>query len=419
MKHVAVVGASLAGFKTVEALRSKGFDGRITLIGSERHLPYDRPPLSKQVLLSADAAPRNWLTDAAGLHRLNVDAILGREAVELRRGVGVSILLENGDHITCDRVVLATGATARQPLRPLLDGVHTLRTIDDALTIRSAFATASRLAVVGGGFIGAEVAAAARSHGLEVTIIEALSAPLARVVGEEVGQRCAALHRENGVRVLCGVPVHSLEGDSRVSAVRLANDMRVPADLVVVGVGVVPQTEWLTTSGLTLRNGVVCDAYGAADPSGTVFAVGDVSRWWHPRFGESLRVEHWSHAVEQSHAVAHNLLERESMPLLSIPYVWSDQYEIKIQVTGRPGPECDVWISTDDATAREFTALYGRHGELEGAVAFGRPQDIARARRLISDRVSMDRAIEILSQTRGTGVARSGSSGASARPIRL
>jgi NADPH-dependent 2,4-dienoyl-CoA reductase/sulfur reductase-like enzyme len=398
MTHVVVVGASLAGLRTAESLRSRGFDGKVTLVGAERHLPYDRPPLSKRFLLGPDDESDSSLTDMEHLHRLEIDALLGHEAVSLRRENGWTLRLDDGASITCDRVVVATGAIAHQPLKPARTGVHTLRTKEDARAIRTAFASVSSVVVVGGGFIGSEVAAAARSHDLQVTIVEALGAPLTRVVGPTLAEQCARLHQDNGVRVVRGVAVTSLEGDARVTAVRLADGERIPAELVVVGVGARPATAWLADSELLLDDGVVCDEFGVAHPSGTVFAVGDVARWWHPLYSTSFRVEHWSHAVEQARTVAQNLIGPGRTSLLTVPYVWSDQYDLKMQIAGRPSPRHDLWWS-DDGDARALTAMYARQGRVEGAVTFNRPRSMVTLRRLISEQARVADAIEALSDT--------------------
>ncbi|MET8947004.1 FAD/NAD(P)-binding oxidoreductase [Streptomyces sp. NPDC004542] len=401
IESIVVVGASLAGLRTVEGLRAGGYTGSLTLIGSETHAPYDRPPLSKQVLLGRWDAAQNTLRDHAGLAELNVKTLLGRTAVGLRDEHDPgrrAVLLDDGSTVRYDRLVIATGASPRQLPGTDLEGVHTLRTIDDALAIREAFAHSKRVVVVGAGFIGSEVASSARSYGLDVTVVEALPAPLARVVGAEVGEECARLHRAHGVRLICGEGVTALQADTKISAVELTSGLHIPADLVVIGIGVTPTTGWLQGTSLTVDDGVVCNAYGMADPTGSVYAVGDVSRWWHPLLGESLRVEHWTHAAEQAHTVAHNLLAPPSdrRELTSVPYVWSDQYGVKIQITGRISPDNDVTVRRSAGDPDRMIALYSRGGVLTGALAFNQPSQIARCRRLVAARASLQEAAELV-----------------------
>lgn len=405
-QRLVVVGASLAGLHTAEAVRRGGFDGAVTLIGDELHLPYDRPPLSKQFLHGVWEADRTAFRTKEELRRSGIELAAGLTAVSLDIGRRPSVVLDSGDRVPYDLLVLATGARARKLGNPDLAGVYTLRTLEDAHSIRRAFGRRPRVTVVGGGFIGAEVAAAARASGLEVTIVEALPAPMSRVLGSELGNACADLHRENGVRVLCGTGVERLEGETSVSAVLLTDGTRIPAELVIVGIGAIPNDEWLQDSGaLDIDNGVVCDQFGSAAEN--IYAVGDVARWWHPTFQESIRVEHWAHAREQAGYVAGRICEPTGhAAFASVPYVWSDQYDVKIQIAGRPGPSDVLHVVHGDPASKNFLALYGREGIVTGAVAFNNPQGIARARRLIAGRPQVGDAVAVLAATGGRRGAR-------------
>ena len=284
-RTIVIVGASLAGLRAAETLRREGYDERVVLVGAETHLPYDRPPLSKELLAG------EWEAEHVALRKqpydeLDLDMRLGRRAT----GLDVSaraVVLDGGETIAFDGLVVATGSRPRTiPGAPELDGVFVLRTLDDCLAIRSRLDAAPRVVVIGAGFIGSEVAATCRGRGLDVTVLEMLPTPLARAVGPVVGDACGRLHREHGVDLRCGVTVAGFEGHERVARVWLADGTAFDADLVVVGVGVAPETDWLEGSGLTLDDGVVCDATCLAAPG--VVAAGDVARWPNPLFdGES------------------------------------------------------------------------------------------------------------------------------------
>jgi NADPH-dependent 2,4-dienoyl-CoA reductase/sulfur reductase-like enzyme len=393
LSKIVVVGGSLAGLRAVETLRRSGFGGELVLIGAEKHLPYDRPPLSKEILKGI------WDADKLALRRqpwedLRLDLRLGRRATALDPSAK-SVALDDGTREHYDALLIATGAFARR-LRdqPELEGLFTLRSLDDALALRAAFERGPRVVVVGAGFIGAEVAAAARTRGLAVTVVEPLPVPLARGLGERMGSICAELHRDHGVDLRCGVGVAAVEGAGRVEGVRLADGTRVPADVVVVGIGAAPDTRWLETSGLRIDDGVVCDEYCAAGPPG-VFAAGDVARWHNPLFGESMRVEHWSNAVEQGVYVGERLAGSAAgaSPFAPVPFFWSDQYDVKIQFAGRMRGDDEVRVVAGSLAERKFTALYGRAGRLTGVLCFSRPRDLAKYRRLIAARASFDDAV--------------------------
>ncbi|MDH4169657.1 MAG: NAD(P)/FAD-dependent oxidoreductase, partial [Acidimicrobiia bacterium] len=312
-ESITIVGASLAGIRGAEALRRDGFDRPITLIGDERHEPYDRPPLSKQVLAGEKDPADIALLSPDRLEALDLDLRLGVRATRLDLAAR-RLHLDNGDEHGFDGLMVATGARPRTlPGTETMAGVFTLRTVDDALSLRAALdARPARVAVVGAGFIGAEVAATARRRGLDVTMIDPLPTPMGRVLGDEIGGVCAAVHREQGVDLRLGVGVDALRGGAGVQAVELSDGQVVEADVVVVGIGVIPNTAWLEGSGLTLDDGVVCDETCLAAPG--VTAAGDVARWPNRRFGELMRVEHWDNAVEQGAVAARRLLDDDAEP---------------------------------------------------------------------------------------------------------
>ncbi len=410
-RSVTIVGASLAGLRAAEALRRHDFDGPITLIGDELHAPYDRPPLSKQFLAGDWGEDRLALTQPDKLDDLDLELRLGVRATSLdlasRRlvivdlddrggdGSGVRGRDRGGEELVVDGLLIATGARCRM-LRGFegLDGVFVLRSLDDSLAIRAAFdAGPARVVVVGAGFIGAEVAATARTLGLEVTMIESLPQPLSRVLGDEMGAVCADLHREHGVDLRTGVGVEAIEGEGRVERVRLSDGTVIEADVVVVGIGVVPNTEWLEGSGLRIDDGVVCDATCLAAPG--VTAAGDVARWPNQRFGEVMRVEHWDNAVAQGAHAARRLLvgDDEAEPFVPVPWFWSDQYDRKIQMAGRIGPDDEMHVATGSLSERRFAAIYGRAGRLVGVLGFNRPRHVMRYRTLIESGTSFGDAI--------------------------
>lgn len=394
LEHIVIVGASLAGIRSAEALRRLGYTGRLVLVGAEPHRPYDRPPLSKEVLRGERSPEQIALTKPEAFDALRLELRLGVRAQALEPAQRC-VVLEGGERLRYDGLVIATGSRARTlPGAPPLAGVHVLRTLDDALAIRAAFETRPRVVVVGAGFIGAEVAATCRQRGLEVTLLEALPHPMARVLNREVGMVCAAAHRDAGVDVRLGVGVKALEGSGRVERVRLDDGSQVAADLVVVGIGALPETRWLESSGLALGDGVLCDASCATAAPGVV-AAGDVARWHHPVYGESIRVEHWTHAVEQAEAAAARLLvgPEGATPFAPIPFVWSDQYDFKIQATGRIRPDHEMFVAHGSLAERRFVALFGSQGRFEGALAINRVRQLMGYRRMLREGASFEEAV--------------------------
>jgi 3-phenylpropionate/trans-cinnamate dioxygenase ferredoxin reductase subunit len=393
---VVIVGASLAGTRAAETLRAEGHSGSVTVLGAERHPPYDRPPLSKQFLAGTWGLDRVLLRSPDKLGALGLELRLGRSAVALDVA-GHAVEVDDGSRLHFDGLVVATGAHPRRlPGAPSLEGVHTLRTLEDSLAIgRSAATEGARVVVVGAGFIGSEVAATCRMRGADVTIVEALPAPLAGVLGLDVGAACAALHAQHGVRVVAGVGVSRLAGDaeSHVTGVVLDDGTVLDADAVVVGIGVRPTTRWLEDSGLELFDGVVADAtLFAADD---VVVAGDVARWFAEDVGAHVRIEHWTNAAEQGVVAARNLLvgRGAALPYVPVPYFWSDQYDVKIQMIGHPDPNDDVEVVDGSFAEGRFVALYGRAGRLRAAVGFNRPRQLMRYRPLLESGASFAEAL--------------------------
>jgi NADPH-dependent 2,4-dienoyl-CoA reductase/sulfur reductase-like enzyme len=394
VRNVVVVGASLAGFRAVEELRHQGYDGLLTVVGAEAHLPYDRPPLSKQILAGSweiDRLPLNPI--GKDIDDLDIDWRLGVAA----RGLDLGrrhVELADATTIPFDGLVIATGAGVRTlPNQPELEGLHMLRTLDDCLALRAHLdAEPERVVVVGAGFIGAEVAATARERGLEVTLLEALATPLQRALGDEMGAVCGEIHREHGVdvRLATGVEGFEDDGHGRLRGIRLSDGTVLAAEVAVVGVGVAPNTAWLEGSGLTIDNGVVCDETCLAAPG--VVAAGDIARWPNPLFGEVMRVEHWENAQEQGAHAARRLLGHLE-PYEPVPWFWSDQYDRKIQLAGRSSADDDVQVVEGSVAERRFVALYGRGGRVVGVLGMNRPRIVMEYRQLIAAGTSWEEAL--------------------------
>jgi len=404
MRTVAVVGTSLSGLRAIETLRREGYDGRIVAIGAESHLPYDRPPLSKE-LLAGRSEPDDIRLRKQGVYDLDVEWRLGTRATALD-AAGHELTLAGGTRIEFDGLVLATGSTPRLlPNQPELGtengmrGLFVLRTLDDALALRTALEAGPKVVVIGAGFIGAEVAATCRGRGLDVTVLEALPQPMVRGLGPELGAVIADMHRDHGVDLRTGVGVEAIEGDKRVERVRLADGAVIDADVVLVGVGVVPDTAWLDGSGLTIENGVVCDETCLAAPD--VVAAGDVARFPNRLFdGDLMRLEHWTNATEQGVHAARRLLAGESgteLAFAPVPFVWSDQYDRKIQTVGVVSAEADLHVAHGSYAERQFVALFGRQGRIVGALGFNRARQVMQYRKLIAERASWEAALELAS----------------------
>jgi NADPH-dependent 2,4-dienoyl-CoA reductase/sulfur reductase-like enzyme len=405
VKSVAVVGASLAGLSAARALRAQGYDGRLVIVGDETHRPYDRPPLSKE-FLAGQVGECDLVLEADG-EELGAQWLLGTRAVGLERA-DRAIRLADGRRVRADGVVVATGAAARTlPGGHGLEGVHVLRTLDDARALREDLARGGRLVVIGGGFIGAEVASTARALGLDVTVVEAAPTALAGPLGTAMGTLVSALHADHGVRLVCGVGVQALSGDEpsgrgippaegtrsgrrdrgrgRVKAVLLEDGRSLAADTVVVGVGARPCTEWLEGSGVALDTGVLCDAAGATNVPGVV-AVGDCAAWYDPAVGAHRRVEHWTGARERPAAAVTALLcggtaaPEPPRP----PYFWSDQYGVRIQFAGYAAGADSVRVEEGAADEGSFLAVYRRAQRPVAVLGVNRTRPFMRWRRQLA-----------------------------------
>ena len=375
-----IVGGSLGGVRTAENLREAGYAGEVVLVEAEAGPPYDRPPLSKDVLAGGRTRHDIALTSAADLADLDIRFVDGVLATGLDLAER-TVELSGGTILGYDHLVVATGAAPGR-LPHDCTQVAYLRSFDDAERIRASFEAGCRLVVIGGGFIGAEVAAAARARGLPVTVLEAAPVPLARVLGTDVGRLLGDLHVEHGVELRCGVQVVGIQDRGDAAVVHLADGAALPADLVVVGIGATPNVEWLAGSGLTLDDGVVCDETCQAVGATGVYAVGDVARWWNPRYEALMRVEHWTNAAEQAQAVA-DAITGTPRPYAHVPYVWSKQYGHMIQVLGRFSGGAPR-IRTPAEGVRGLCAWYGPAGSVEGLLTVDQPRLMVKARRALA-----------------------------------
>jgi NADPH-dependent 2,4-dienoyl-CoA reductase/sulfur reductase-like enzyme len=392
MPRLVVVGASLAGLRAVEAARRKGFDGAVTLVGAEPHLPYDRPPLSKE-FLTETTDPAFFRTEDSLRSELDVDLRLGAPATALN--LAERTVVADGEEIGYTRLVIATGAAARElPVMPRLTGLYTLRSLDDALAIRDALRPGTRVVIIGAGFIGSEVACSARRRGAEVTVVEAAPVPLVHAVGEEMGAALTRLHERAGNTLRCGAAVQSIEGADRVERVRLSDGSSLPTDVVIVGVGAAPATGWLEGSGLELDGGVVCDETLNAGAPG-VYAAGDVARWHNPLFGETMRLEHWTTAAEQGAIAARNAIgPTEPTPCSIVPYFWSDWDDDRIQFVGIPNAD-EIEVVAGDPDVGHFLALYRRGDLVTGAFGLNHRRPVMRLRAMIGKRATWTEALDL------------------------
>lgn len=389
-RPLVVVGGGLVAATVVRDLRRLAYDGPVEVVSDEMHRPYDRPPLSKQMLAG--------ILTPAQLELLPADP--GDTGTTLRSGcaaVGLDVAdqrvqLADGSAVGYDRLVIATGSRARRlPSLPDLDGVRYLRSLDDSLALAAALPGVSDMVIIGAGFVGLEVAAVARARGVAVTVVEAAPRPLTRVLGPEAGHLVTDLHARHGVRILCSAEVEGLVGSRAVEGVRLAGGEVIPADLVLVGVGAVPNVEWLEGSGLVVSDGVVCDDRGrTSDPS--VFAAGDVARWRNARTGEHVRVEQWQSATEQAGIVADALVGGDRR-WDAVPYFWSDQYDCKIQLCGRAGP-VTATVQTPRGPVVAFADRADEEAVVVGVLAMGNPRAVALGRRLVGAQASWEQTEE-------------------------
>jgi 3-phenylpropionate/trans-cinnamate dioxygenase ferredoxin reductase component len=380
---VVIVGASLAGVRTAQSLRGHGYGGSVTVIGDELEHPYDRPPLSKQFLTAEWPRAKLQLSSADDLASQHVNLILGHRAtgIDARER---QVFLDDGTRHRYGALVVATGASPRRwPFESQLSGISNFRTIDDALQVRAAFERGAAVVIVGAGFIGTEIASAAAQRGLDVTVVDVLDSPLEAQLGRVGAAALIELHRDHGVKILPGRTVAGLHGAEHIEVVELDDGTKLPADILIVGVGVEPNTRWLSGTALDGVGGVPCSAAGATAVPG-IWSVGDVARWMVPRLGRRVRFEHWTNAVEQAGVVARNLLGLSAPEHIHepVPYVWTDQYGQKIQQVGRrhDGDTTTVVYRTAD---NHFVAVEHNGQHVNRALALGVPQALPHLRRAI------------------------------------
>ncbi len=377
-----IIGAGQAGGRAAETMRAEGFDGRIVLVGEEAHVPYERPPLSKQLLIGEAGPERAFLHDAAFYREQRIELRLGVRAEALDRQAG-RVRLSDGEALAYDKLLLATGSRVRKLDVPgaELEGIHYLRRLDDSLAIRDGLAPGTRLVVVGAGYIGLEVAAAARARGCRVRVLEYAEVPMSRQVAPEIGRYLAQLHRAEGVEIATGVAVTGFAGSGRVRGVLCADGSEVAADLVVVGVGVAPATALAQAAELEVDDGIVVDELGCtADEH--IFAAGDVTNHPNPLLGRRLRLESWQNAQNQAVAVARAMCGRDE-PYAEVPWFWSDQFGLNLQMVGLP-ERWDRLVYRGAMAEHKFTAFYLADGAVVAANAFNSGRDIRPARQLIA-----------------------------------
>jgi 3-phenylpropionate/trans-cinnamate dioxygenase ferredoxin reductase component len=376
---IVIVGGGLAAARTAEQLRRSEYAGPVTIVSNEDHLPYDRPPLSKEVLRAE--TDDVTLKPAEFYDENDITVLLGNGARSVDTAVQ-TLTLADGSELSYDELIIATGLVPKRiPSFPDLPGIHVLRNFDESLALRREAGPARRAVVVGAGFIGCEVAASLRGMGVDVVLVEPQPSPLASVLGEQIGELVARLHRAEGVDVRCGVGVSEVGGTDRVEKVVLDDGTELDADLVVVGIGSHPATGWLENSGLEIDNGVVCDDQGRASAP-HVWAIGDVASWRHA-LGHQVRVEHWSNVADQARGMVAAILGKDLPATVTVPYFWSDQYDVKIQCLGEPEADDIVHVVMDDG--RKFLAFYERDGVVAGVVGGGMPGKVMKARSKIAN----------------------------------
>lgn len=385
---IVIVGGGLAAARTAEQLRRAEFAGPITIVSDEVHLPYDRPPLSKEVLRSEvdDTAlkPREWYDEKSIALRLGAAATGIDTAAK-------TVTLADGSSLGYDELVIATGLVPRRiPSFPDLEGIRVLRSFDECLAMRTHASSAKKAVIVGAGFIGCEVAASLRGLGVDVVLVEPQPTPLASVLGEQIGALVTRLHRDEGVDVRTGTGVSAVRGDGHVDTVVLSDGTELAADLVVVGIGSHPATDWLDGTGIEVDNGVICDEAGRTSAPG-VWALGDVASW-RDATGHQARVEHWSNVADQARVVVPAMLGRDVPSTVVVPYFWSDQYDVKIQCLGEPEATDIVHLVEDDG--RKFLAYYERDGVLVGVVGGGLPGKVMKVRAKIAAAVPIAEMLE-------------------------
>ena len=387
---IVVIGAGQAGGWAARTLRDEGFEGGIVVIGEEPYPPYERPPLSKDVLLGKEPADSSYLWPEGSFDELGIELRTGVAATAIDRAAR-TVVLSDGGSIAYRKLLIATGGRVRRlPVGGAeLDGVHYLRGIDDSEAIRGDLGEGAKLAVVGGGWIGLEVAAAARMLGAEVTVVEALDRLCGRALTPELAAWLLDVHRGRGVDVRLGATVEALTGEGRVDGARLSDGETLAATAVVIGIGIVPNVELAEAAGLDIDNGVRVDALcRTSDPD--IFAAGDVTNHPNDLLGRNIRLESWENAQNQGIAAAKAMLGGET-PYCEIPWFWSDQYDVNIQLVGLP-TDFEETVTRGERAGDSFVEFYMKGGRIDGAAAINNPRDIRFAKRLMQARKTVDPA---------------------------
>ena len=403
MTHIAVIGGSLAGLRAVETLRTDGFSGNITVVNAENSAPYDRPPLSKKFLSGEWEADRIQLRKPSDIDELGATWLNSTQATALNVAAR-ELTLSTSSVLNYDACIIASGGIARElPQQPHARGIHQLRTLHDAQGLREELQPGKKLVVIGAGFIGLEAAATAVARGCTVTVLEGLPAPLIRGLGEDMGTAATAIHATQGVNIRCNVRVQGIETQAgSVTGVRISDangESVVAADVVLVGIGVAPATQWLEGSGLVVNDGVVCDAYLQAAPG--VFAAGDIARWVNGLYSDlepTMRVEHWTTAAEQgAHAARNALAYMNNTPLVpysAVPFFWSDQFTARIQFLGRSTDAEEIRVVAGSVDEGKFAAAYMRAGRLVGVLGVSMPKVVMPSRKLLEVHTPWQVALE-------------------------
>lgn len=403
MTHIVVVGGSLAGLRAVETLRTDGYNGDITVVNAEDTAPYDRPPLSKKFLSGEWEVDRIQLRKPSDIDALNAQWLNSTQATAVNIAAR-ELTLNTSSVLYYDACIIATGGVARElPQQPRAQGIHQLRTLHDAQALREELQPGKKLVVIGAGFIGLEAAATAVARGCTVTVLEGLPAPLIRGLGEKMGIAATAIHATQGVAIRCNVRVQGIETHAgSVTGVRISDgtgESVVAADVVLVGIGVAPAAQWLEGSGLTVNDGVVCDAHLQA--ASGVFAAGDVARWVNGLYSDlepTMRVEHWTTAAEQgAHAARNALAHINNTPLVpysAVPFFWSDQFTSRIQFLGRSTDAEEVRVVAGSVDEGKFAAAYMRAGRLVGVLGVSMPKVVMPSRKLLEVHTSWEAALE-------------------------
>lgn len=386
MTRVVIVGSSVGGVRTAQSLRSEGYDGEILLVGEEPEIPYDKPPLSKDLLATGEEPRTLRLLTVEGAEAAQVELLLGHRATRLDLA-DRQIQVDDRGSVAFDKLVLATGSHARPSPWGEGPGIHVLRTLADARELHADLVAGGPVVVVGAGFIGSEVASTARRLGREVVLVDPLPVPMSRVLNADIGAWFVDLHHRHGVRTVFGAGVEDILREAGSLRVRLTDGRVLEAATVVVGIGAAPNVGWLEPSGLVIDDGVVCDQFCRAVESEHVYAVGDVARWFHPGLGRDVRIEHWTNAVDQAMCVGHNIARPDDLRAYApVAYVWSDQYDWKIQIAGRTDGFAQHTLVGDPMRDKRFVALYSEDGEaLSGAAIVNWPRGLLECRRALKD----------------------------------